>query len=423
MLKAEETIKTLKVPTLREKIQQALPIPISPAETRRRMICEVAEEIHPGCWSLDDPERDVKKILDRSLRPIGGKICKCIDCSNSNSSNCKYNRNLPRTRRLVIRIPSVTIKNSRGDEHYIEDFYIMIGISDDYSKATTTNMFSMRSTVTTEEYSAGAFHPHSSHKGTNSPLIDFFRWRNMCLGGDTELTDLMFTLYSDGIDKKSLFELLVLLHVYAGWESLEGGPYRTMRNYKYPRDSGRGNGLSYPGEKIFTSTLEQLATNDSFARPEIVGRNTYLAVSNISSSITPAIKLALLSYVKEGEERTSEIMSRTMLQFLGNINEQGVFQGLFGDTTRGATKRSRSWYVGKIAETAQFSEDNGHHILKFNGKTNFIMKLKEEGLEEGGVTGVTDAQLAAATVNPEVVQLITKTYISKFKEFKSFEKY
>lgn len=413
-----ENTQTFQMPTLGEKITQALPIPVSPTEVRRRMIAEIAEELHPGNWCLGDPEDEVHKLFHNYAPKIGGRNCKCDHCTGGYPSRCENNNNREKTKRLIIRIPETTIRNSRGESHFMEDFYVVMGLKEDYSKALTTQLFSMRSTVTTEEYAYGAFHPHSRHTDQNSRLNTYFSWRDMCLGGDTELTDIMYTLFSDGVSKKPLFEYMLLLHIYAGWESIEGGPYRQMRNYKYPRNEASSR-THFDQDGIYQGFLKVMASTDDIPRPEIIGVDKAMAISNASSSMVPAIKASMVSRLDPSQHDEQSI--RGIYAFLGT-NDNGQFTPLFNTSGQGSTQKSRAWYESKVAETVQWSAENADRVLKFQGGITFVMKLKEEGLGETQ-TDPTAEQIEHATVHPEVVRLITYKYLDNLRTFKFSHKF
>lgn len=415
-----ENTHTFQIPTLGEKIKAALPIPVSPTEARKRLIEEVAEELHPGNWCLSDSEQTLHPLFEELAPRIGNKNCGCNSCEDRQYERCTNNENRLKHKRLVIRIPEATIRNSRDESHYMEDFYVAIGFRDDYSKAITTNMFSMRSTVTTVEYACGAFHPHSHHEGHHSSLDSYFQWRRMCLGGDTELTDIMYTLYNDGVTKKPLFELMLLLHIYAGWESLEGGPYRTISQYKYPRDSSSGLRAYFNQDTIYKGFLKVLASTDDIPRPEIIGNTNALAISNTGSSMVPAIKGSMLELLSRRSE-IDESTVRGIFTYLGT-NIGPSFSPLYNSRDTELTQKSREWYENKVAETVEWSRENADSVLKFRGGINFVMKLEEEGLGRTQ-TEPTEEQIAQATVHPEVVRIISNEYLSNLKQFKARSKF
>ena len=303
---------------------------------------------------------------------------------------------------------------------------MMLGLSDDYSKAIVSGMWSMRSTVTTEEYAVGAFHPHSTHFSNHSSLPDYFTWRGMCLGGQTELTDIMYTLSNDGVNKRAMFELMIMMHVYAGWESIDGGPHRNMRYYKYPRNCDGNRNMGFPQREILTGTMNALFTDDDIPAPELVGGSgiSDMAISNTTTSILPAIKSSLVNLVKPGEARLTDPLSISALQLLGTLNDREEFTPLYGSNSpeMGSTVKSRAWYENKIAEMTSFNENFAENILQFNGKTTFVMKLKEEGLD-GVDSPVTDEALANSQVRPDVTRSIINSYLEKLRKFKSLDKY
>jgi hypothetical protein len=411
----------LEAPTLKENTKKPLPIPVSPAELRKKLIEDIAEELHPGNWCLGDSEPKLYTLFNEQARLKNNLRCTCDSCVDWNYELCTNNHNKEDHKRLIIRIPEANIRNSRNEEHLIKDFYIAIGFLADYSAVSTTMMFSMRSTVTTKEYSRGAFHPHSHHVQEHDSLDNYFTWRRMCLGGDTELTDIMFTLLTDGVSKAPLFELMLLLHIYAGWESLEGGPYRSIRTYKYPREDSSSS-LNLNRDLLYSNFLNVLATTDDIPRPELIGSGRSLAVANAMSSIVPAIKAAMLDVMKI-EDPESTKRNQAILSNLGVKTDDGSFVPLFDNNMSNSTLWSRKQYEKRVHLTEVWSKSNSDKVLKFRGNTtNFTMTLDEDGLD-GTAPKPTLQQIENCTVHPYLVGRITNEYLIKLKSFTIKQKF
>ncbi len=161
----------------------------------------IAEDIHTGNW-------DFNELQASDFRP---------------SSGYKY--------KLTIRFPEFTIKNSKGMEHNIVDFYLSIFFDQNFKSYGT--IYGKRGKLSVEEYETTYGH---SHMHTDS----YFGWQNMCLGSGTELYYAISSLAtSSTFDEKLLTKILLLFHSYVVWESLEGTPY-----IDFARVSRKGGGTT-----------------------------------------------------------------------------------------------------------------------------------------------------------------------------------
>ena len=157
------------------EIEQKIYGPKTLLDTKRDAICEIAESIYPGRWSLDVNE-------------------------SSFNGNC----NIGMINRLIIHFPKSTIRNENGYSHDIQESYIAILIRKDYSKLSSSYMFMMRTKVALKEFTSGYFHSHAQNVNLNPSIGNYFVWRRLCVGGQTSLTDILYTLTHDGIDENNL---------------------------------------------------------------------------------------------------------------------------------------------------------------------------------------------------------------------------
>jgi len=144
------------------------------------------------------------------------ELTRNVDNNHFRPSGSTYNN------RLTIYFPEILIKNSKGTEHLIKDFYISLFFDNNFR--IFYNIYGRRATYTLEEYEVSYGHSHLSRDNHN--------WTKMCLGDDTPISNLMCTLAStsNSFSEASLMKLLLLIQGYIGWESLEGGPYVKMQD-------------------------------------------------------------------------------------------------------------------------------------------------------------------------------------------------
>lgn len=138
-----------------------------------------------------------------------------------NSDNFRPNGST-HSNRLTIYFPEILIKNSKGREHLIKDFYISLFFDNNFK--IFSNIYGRRATYSLEEYEVHYGHSHLGRDNHN--------WTKMCLGDDTPLATLMYHLAStsNSFSEENLMKLLLLIQGYIGWESLEGGPHVKMQD-------------------------------------------------------------------------------------------------------------------------------------------------------------------------------------------------
>jgi len=147
----------------------------------------IAEDIHSDNW-------DFSETTANEFRP---------------DSAYKY--------RLTIRFPEILIRNTKGLEHKIIDFYLSIFFTSSFQAKAT--LYGKRGKLSPEEYETSYGHSHM-HTDSN------FGWQNMCLGSGTDMVYCMSSLATNSkFDEKLLTKTLLLFHSYVAWESLEGTPY------------------------------------------------------------------------------------------------------------------------------------------------------------------------------------------------------
>jgi len=377
----------------------------SQLQLNKELIETLAEDIHPGCWDLDECEETPRSWIGRN----DGESCgECDSCDDGYPEDCEdYEKSsLPR---LLLHFPEVEIQNRNGFKHTITDFYISLVFEENYSKLATSSLFAIRSSATTKEYANGYFHSHANRSSSHTALSSFFSWRSLCLGGDTALTDLVYSL-KDGLTEKALHELLVLLHLYVGWESLDGGPYYCMQDVVYPSQTTRSLTYLTPAEN--TEILEQALTifvdDDTIPKPDLIGASPNLAISNTQDSLGVAIQQVLLA--KIGED-----MSHPYLVYLG-VNVKRGRSTSFTALSSGNDHSTYNvtYYKERVAATEAYIFGP---VVTFNGEpVKFSLILDPKGLVSGN--SITEEDLKHSVVAPNVLHTITRTYIQHFTKYK-----
>lgn len=138
---------------------------------------------------------------------------------------------------LYLRYPQLTITNSLGIVHNIEDLVVIINF--DYIRGKLTGLSGRRWAWTKEELHYGYSHSHLS--------TSIGRFQDFCQGGNS-----IFAKFMAGMNKTNTpeeFELfLAQLKEYLSWESVEGRPYRWIGEIKNPGSNYGGEGGHDLGE-------------------------------------------------------------------------------------------------------------------------------------------------------------------------------
>jgi hypothetical protein len=375
---------------------------------RLELIQRVAEEVHPGNWHYGPMEPMLAMTYGKTH--YERRHCECDYCNGKDGTECTH----PASKtcyRLLIRFPETVIRNRNGREHPIHEFFIAIPFTADHKKTLNTSLCSYRTKVTTKEYAYGYFHSHSTSADWNcGHPQNYFRWRSCCLGGQTELTDLMFDLYDKGLQEKTLHELLVTLYIYASWESINGGPYMLMKDIRYPEAEGSRNRTNIPFDRIrqyfFRNELPNMEV-----KPEITGELQDLAISNVDASIGSAAKRVLLNNTRDND-------GYNILPWIGNINESGGFTPL-QSTERENSAKGPDFYKAVIELAEKELQPVMRQFLNLGPDSDLKYELiwDDEGL--GDVPSEpTQADIENAVPHPDIVIDLTRRTLDTFKKFK-----
>ena len=157
-------------------------------------------------------------------------------------------------REIIVHFKEIDIKNSRDEHHTIRDLYASIPINDQYT-INSSNISGMRATLTESELSRGYRH---SHLGSSTY---FTGYSSFCTGGDmiAELGTLL--RYKNVYQNEDMYEnYFETLKTYVAWESIEGGPYMSIRNITTdvgPNFQQSNSSLTISLAKVITSYLNK----------------------------------------------------------------------------------------------------------------------------------------------------------------------
>lgn len=133
---------------------------------------------------------------------------------------------------LILHFPLIHITNSRGNKHDIQDLYIKLSIP------TGRYIQGMRMTFPYGDYTSHYAHSHLPSEAARG------QWASFCLGSTSSFRVLMTNLSSNPSELNWYF-LLLAIPKYLEWESLEGGPHKTMASITTGESENTIDYLSY----------------------------------------------------------------------------------------------------------------------------------------------------------------------------------
>lgn len=125
--------------------------------------------------------------------------------------------------RLYLHYPELTIKNSLNQQHTIYDLIAMVSL-DSYGRFNS-DLLGTRASYTKEELKYRYVHSHLSR------LNDHAQFSSFCTGDGSPFKKLLLN-YTRVIDAFEFEVFLVQLQEYLSWESLEGRPYISIKEFK-----------------------------------------------------------------------------------------------------------------------------------------------------------------------------------------------
>lgn len=194
--KKEESAAILEEKIKEEEAKDDFIFPDIKDESIRKRITatmEIAEEVHPGKW-------DFSKVTSER----GEKR------ESTNGGNSRF--------KLAIHFPKVDLTDGQY-HHEIKDLYVLLYFDQNMYHNSTLKGY--RGTVVVEELDSAYCHSHTNNSANYEPSA-------FCLGS-SETAELM-SMLRNNFSKDILRRILVILYSYVPWESLEGGPYRYVRD-------------------------------------------------------------------------------------------------------------------------------------------------------------------------------------------------
>ena len=133
--------------------------------------------------------------------------------------------------KIVVYFPEITIKNSKRQSHTIKELYVRFSIKVNLTELVPScNLYvsGTRTLMSDKEYMCDYAHSHLPSGATVG-------WESFCLG-NSDFSMLVNTLRIS-MTPEDWFLLFFSLENYVSWESLEGGPYRSIANIGISRSS------------------------------------------------------------------------------------------------------------------------------------------------------------------------------------------
>lgn len=143
----------------------------------------------------------------------------------------------------VLYFPEVLVKNDKGEEHKMEDFFLYLKVGPGYFSCGSNRLGfrdvgGLKTTFTLAEYDYGYLHSHLPGVKPE-PEIEYFdnnhyqfgKIKSFCKGNGNLFEDYLF-FTEDFSDDYLLVEenFVISLGEFVSWESLIGGPYRRISN-------------------------------------------------------------------------------------------------------------------------------------------------------------------------------------------------
>lgn len=117
---------------------------------------------------------------------------------------------------FVVKLKKVEITNSLNQKHIIRDLYVLLPFNNVFKM--TGNLMGTRGEISNFENDGGYLHSHLPGHGVN----------NFCLGTGP-IRDYI-SRFNISPDENELFNVIYNIKIYAAWESIEGRPYRQIKD-------------------------------------------------------------------------------------------------------------------------------------------------------------------------------------------------
>ncbi len=175
-----------------------------------RLLIKCTQEIYEDSWDIDLNIRNFNSEEDFSVDIKG----------------------------IVILFKDIEIKNSNNKSHKIKDLFVKVNLYKDGSNLCINDLHGGRTTISYDEWSSNYFHSHlPGYINRNSNDAPPY-WSNFCRGSG-HINDFIAEINSEGLTKEKIIPFLIQILGLISWESLEGGPHRTISSIRTRTSSGR----------------------------------------------------------------------------------------------------------------------------------------------------------------------------------------
>lgn len=141
--------------------------------------------------------------------------------------------------KVVIRFPKIEITNENQEKHIIEDLFVCFDVLHSYSQGLGNsyfkNLYGTRGTLSYIEWVRGYFHSHLGTVDVSSSSLSFYL-KEFCLGVDTEVINVEEALALE-YDENMFQMYLYCIRTLVEWESLEGTPYKYIKDLTISSES------------------------------------------------------------------------------------------------------------------------------------------------------------------------------------------
>lgn len=175
-----------------------------------KIIIRACEEIYENAWDMDII---INPLLPNIDSP-NGRIVLSIDIYG-----------------IVLYFPKITITNRNENSHLIKDLFARISLTIGNNGLKIDNLEGGRTTLSYAEYCSNYYHSHlSTHaigyiNNSSSPPM----YENFCTGSG-EINIYQADINTDGITEERITAYLIQIMTLVGYESIEGTPYRYIKN-------------------------------------------------------------------------------------------------------------------------------------------------------------------------------------------------
>lgn len=230
-----------------------------------RIFIKTTQEIYENSWDID-----IQTMMDEISAP--------------HSKKCKMKLIIDITG-VVLYFPRVTITNRERKSHLIKDIFVRTPffIDESRNKLKIEIIEGGRTTLSYAEYCSHYYHSHLSinamgsiSSGSIPPMYSTF-----CTGSG-EINIYQADMNADGITESKVTAYLMQIMTVVGYESIEGTPYRHMKNIMIRDASGRrSNPNINVSNNLYRRTLQHYKDNNLVPCVEFaIENNKYIVKDN-----------------------------------------------------------------------------------------------------------------------------------------------